>query len=190
MIDKERKREADRTRRALIRAGAWDFPQGGSPDLAKATSAAILNSAGKPSVFTPAPSSAPRRAAPLSAPRHAAPSPMPRYTAPPPSRALTVIVPPLTSMVADGGRPGRGLVPQGRGYPAPPDIAAVSPFTRAEEFQAKTVKMFAAQAAEIDALRRDVASLKASEAERNRAADWHDLSVAFMGVFRYITTGR
>ena len=33
-------------------------------------------------------------------------------------------------MVAIGGEPGRGLIAQGYGYPAPPDIAAVSTFTQ------------------------------------------------------------
>jgi hypothetical protein len=35
---------------------------------------------------------------------------------------------PPRSMVAIGGQPGHGLIPQGRGYALPPDLAFVSPF--------------------------------------------------------------
>ncbi len=36
MIDRERKRQADRERRALIKQGKWDFPEGGSRERARA----------------------------------------------------------------------------------------------------------------------------------------------------------
>ena len=50
-------------------------------------------------------------------------------------------------MVAIGGVPGRGLVDQGYGYPAPPDIAAVSTFTKWRE---NTETMLATLAAKAD----------------------------------------
>ena len=36
MIDRKRKQQADRERRALIKAGKWDFPDGGSAERARA----------------------------------------------------------------------------------------------------------------------------------------------------------
>jgi hypothetical protein len=83
MVDRERKRQADRERRARIKAGQWDFPNGGAADLAKAGAAIDTSgkSAGSPTnrivsapaprraAFIPAP--APRRARPASAPYRA-----------------------------------------------------------------------------------------------------------------------
>jgi hypothetical protein len=70
--------------------------------------------------------------------RGSAPSRAAVYKPPPPAAAprsatRREYAPPV-SMVAIGGKPGHGLVPQGRGYGLPPDLAAVSPYTRAEEF--------------------------------------------------------
>ena len=36
MRDRDRKRGADRERRARIKAGTWDFPNGGAAEFAKA----------------------------------------------------------------------------------------------------------------------------------------------------------
>jgi hypothetical protein len=46
MRDRDRKREADRERRARIKAGTWDFPNGGAADLAKAGAAIPTSSNG------------------------------------------------------------------------------------------------------------------------------------------------
>jgi hypothetical protein len=74
------------------------------------------------------------------------------------------------SMLAVGGRPGRGLIPQGRGYPLPPDLAAVSPFTRAEEFRAKTETMLTALAAKADEQEKRIAALEGAAADRRSRA--------------------
>jgi len=70
-------------------------------------------------------------------------------------------------MVAIGGVPGPGLVDQGYGYPAPPDIAAVSTFTKWRE---NTETMLAALAAKADMQDRRIATLEASQANRSAAA--------------------
>jgi hypothetical protein len=82
-------------------------------------------------------------------------------------------------MVAIGGRPGPGLVAQGYGYPAPPDIAAVSTFTK---WRANTETMLATLAANADMRGRRIAALKASEAiaappRLTLLAPWLDFSV-------------
>jgi hypothetical protein len=113
-----------------------------------------------------------------------------------PSRSVAPYKPPAPlspdairgSMVAIGGRPGPGLVRQGYGYAAPPDLAAVSPYTRAEEFQAKSVAMFAAQAAETDALKRRVVALEAAAADRRANAS--EVAQAFFGLIQFGLTGR
>jgi hypothetical protein len=60
-------------------------------------------------------------------------------------------------MRAIGGRPGRGLVPCGPGYPLPPDQFAASPFGR---WQASVESMFATLAAKNDAYERRIATLE------------------------------
>jgi len=187
MIDRERKRQADRARRARIKAGTWEFPNGGAADFAKAGTSvsaprdALKSSRGptKPAVFAPAPRRVEKYEA-TSAPCSMPPAPHP--VAPAPSRAL-VAVPAPPSMTAIGGRPGRGLVSQGSGYPAPPDLAAVSPFTRAEEFRAKTETMLATLAAKADAQDRRIAALEAAAADRR--ADALNVVQALAGLFRY-----
>ncbi len=82
-----------------------------------------------------------------------------------PSALARAIAP--ASMVAIGGRPGRGLVPQGYGYAAPPDIAAASTFTK---WRADTETMLAALAAKSDAQERRIAALEAAEADRSAGA--------------------
>jgi hypothetical protein len=81
-------------------------------------------------------------------------------------------------MVAIGGVPGRGLVNQGYGYPAPPDIAAVSTFTKWRE---NTETMMVALAAKADMQERRIAALEASQADRR--ANALDVARAFIGLF-------
>jgi BMFP domain-containing protein YqiC len=96
--------------------------------------------------------------------------------------------PPPRSMVAVGGKPGRGLIPQGRGYAAPPDIAAVSTFARAEQFRAQTETMLRALAAKSDEQERRIAALEASLA--NRRVDALNIVHAVAEIFRFGLTGR
>jgi hypothetical protein len=87
------------------------------------------------------------------------------------------------SMAAIGGRPGRGLVPQARGYALPPDLAAISPFTHAEQFRARTETMLATLAAKSDQQERRLAALEAAAADRR--ATVADLAQAIAGLFSY-----
>jgi hypothetical protein len=87
-------------------------------------------------------------------------------------------------MLAIGGRPGRGLIPQGRGYAAPPDLAAASPFTRAEELRAKTETMLAALAAKADEQEKRFAALEAAAADRQSRAV--EFAKAFVGAFQLV----
>jgi hypothetical protein len=88
-------------------------------------------------------------------------------------------------MFAIGGRPGRGLVAQGYGYPAPPDIAAVSTFTK---WRANTETMLAALAAKADMQDRRIAALKASQADRRAYA--LEVAGALVGLFNCLIHGR
>ena len=193
MRDRDSKREADRERRARIKAGTWDFPNGGAAEFAKAGAAIHTSSRrlgrspksldlpAKPEVFTSAP--APRPC--FRAPRHViTPMSARRCFASARSRRSTSSGPP-PSMVAIGGVPGRGLVAQGYGYPAPPDIAAVSTFTK---WRANTETMLAALAAKADMQERRIAALEASQA--NRRADALDVARALAGLFSYAVHGR
>lgn len=179
MIDRERKRQADRERRARIKAGQWDFPNGGAADLAKA--GAAIDTSGKPA------GSPINRIVSAPAPRRAAfiPAPAPRVTpsAPAPSRALVLLTPAPPpapqSMIAIGGKPGRGLVPQAYGYAAPPDIAAVSNYTK---WRTNSETMLAALAVKADAQERRIAALETAAA--NRSADALAIAQAFAGLFR------
>jgi hypothetical protein len=83
------------------------------------------------------------------------------------------------STFAIGGRPGPGLVPQGPGMPLPPDLAAVSQYTR---FQENTVAMLAALAARVDAQEREIAALKAADADRK--ANAHHFAGALFNLMR------
>jgi hypothetical protein len=87
-------------------------------------------------------------------------------------------------MVAIGGVPGRGLVAQGYGYPAPPDIAAVSTFTK---WRANTETMMAALAAKVDMQDRRIAALEASQA--NGRVDALDVAHALAELFSYAVRG-
>lgn len=103
------------------------------------------------------------------------------------ARALAP-APPPHSMVAIGGKPGHGLVPQGQGYALPPDLAAVSPYTRAEEFCTHTTTMLAALAAKSDEQERRLVALERAAADRRAEA----LGVvhALGGIFKFALTGR
>jgi hypothetical protein len=91
-------------------------------------------------------------------------------------------------MVAIGGKPGHGLVPQGRGYGLPPDLAAVSPYTRAEEFRAHTTTMLAALAAKSDDQERRLVALERAAADRR--ADMLGVVQALGGIFKFALTRR
>jgi hypothetical protein len=180
VIDRERKRQADRARRAQIKAGRWDFPNGGAADLAKA--GAAIDTLDKPPGSPTNPivsATAPRRAAIITAPasRVAPPAPAP-YRAFVVTTAAPASAP--QSMIANGGRPGRGLVAQGYGYAAPPDIAAVSNYTK---WRNSTETMLAALAAKSDAQERRIAALETAAA--NRRADALAVAHAFVGLFRF-----
>jgi hypothetical protein len=202
MRDRDSKREADRERRARIKAGTWDFPNGGAAEFAKAGAAIHASSkrlgrsskwpdfSAKPRVLRPAP--APRPIA--SAPAHTiASAPLSDVTMPTaanvvsaaPVRAPSTSSEPSSSMVAIGGEPGRGLIAQGYGYPAPPDIAAVSTFTK---WRANTETMLATLAAKADMQDQRIAALEASQA--NRRADVLDLARVLAGFFSYAVPGR
>ena len=98
MIDRERKRQADRARRALIKTGKWDFPDGGSAERARAALPLDNNPARqRAAIPTQKAAEAPKtysfpRAAPMR-PVISAPPSAPRH-APSSSRALAVILPP------------------------------------------------------------------------------------------------
>lgn len=102
-------------------------------------------------------------------------------------RAPTPTAPPR-SMVAIGGKAGRGLVRQGEGYGLPPDLAAASPYTRAEEFRAHTTTMLAALAAKSDEQERRLVALERAAA--NRRADTLGVLHALGGIFKFALTGR
>jgi hypothetical protein len=91
-------------------------------------------------------------------------------------------------MVAIGGKPGRGLIPQGRGYAAPPDIAVMTAYTHAKQFEARTMAMLSELAARADATDRRMAAYEAREADRK--AQTIEAAQAFLGVLRYAFTGR
>jgi hypothetical protein len=74
--------------------------------------------------------------------------------------------------------PGRGLVDQGYGYPAPPDIAAVSTYTK---WRANTETMLATLAAKADMQDRRIAALEASQADRRAYA--LEVAGALVGLF-------
>jgi hypothetical protein len=190
MRDRDLKREADRERRARIKAGTWDFPNGGAAEFAKA-GAAIQTSSKRlgRSSRSPDPWQKPEVSAPAPAPRcfraHVI-IPASAYVASPaPVRATSTSSAPPPSMVAIGGVPGPGLVDQGYGYPAPPDIAAVSTFTKWRE---NTETMLAALAAKADMQERRIAALEASQADRRAAA--FDVARALAGLFSYAIHGR
>jgi hypothetical protein len=192
MRDQDSKREADRERRARIKAGTWDFPHGGAAEFAKAGAAIRTSSSrrlnlspksvdlpAKPEVFASAPAPRPVTSAPRVIMRTSA------YAASrTPVRATSTSSGPPPSMVAIGGVPGRGLVAQGYGYPAPPDIAAVSTFTK---WRADAENMLATLAAKADMQDRRIAALEASQADRRAGA--LDVARALIELFSYAFHG-
>jgi hypothetical protein len=91
-------------------------------------------------------------------------------------------------MYAIGGKPGRGLIAQGHGYPLPPDIAAVSPYTMAKQFEANATASINLLALEVAGLKRDVAELKREKAVAAPAPEplWYQLALGFaMGAQAY-----
>jgi hypothetical protein len=110
--------------------------------------------------------------------RHNTPSPPSRAVA----RSESPAAPP-PSMVAIGGKPGHGLIPQAGGYALPPDLAAVSPFTRAEEFRAKTEEMLRNLVARSDEQERRIVALEAAAADRRVNAV--EFVQAVFGLFNY-----
>jgi hypothetical protein len=100
----------------------------------------------------------------------------------------SAIVPTSHSMVAVGGKPGRGLVPQARGYGLPPDLAAVSTYTRAEEFRAHTTTLLAALAAKSDEHARRLVALEIAAADRR--AEARSVVHTLGGIFKFALTGR
>jgi hypothetical protein len=191
MRDRDSKREADRERRARIKAGTWDFPHGGAAEFANAGAAIHTSSKrlgaspkspdlpAKPEVFTPAPAPRPSASAPYVITPTSA-----RVVSPAPVRASSTGSAPPSSMIAIGGVPGRGLVAQGYGYPAPPDIAAVSTFTK---WRANTETMLAVLAAKADMQDRRIAALEASQADRR--ADMLDVARALAGLLSFAVHG-
>jgi hypothetical protein len=121
-------------------------------------------------------------------------APLRPATSTPTRRSVTLYEPPpmpaaaSKSMLAIGGRPGPGLIPQGRGYAAPPDLAATSPFTRAEEFRAKTETMLAALAAKADEQEKRVVALEAQAADRQ--AQVVNMAQALFGIARSVFVRR
>jgi hypothetical protein len=92
---------------------------------------------------------------------------------------------PPASMFAIGGKPGRGLIPQGQGYPAPPDIAAKSIYG---QFMSRTEMMLAALAAKSDEQEKRIAALEAQAADRQLRAV--EFAKAFVGAFKRVVAGR
>ncbi len=188
MRDRDRKREADRERRARIKAGAWDFPNGGAAEFAKAGAAIHArpdrasksrNLPAKPNVFTPAPAPRPKSSAP-----HVIVPTSELVASPAPARAASTSLAPPSSMFAVGGVPGPGLVDQGPGYPAPPEIAAVSAYTK---WRTNTETMLSALAAKADVQERRIAALEASQADRRAYA--FDVARALAELFGYAIHG-
>lgn len=91
--------------------------------------------------------------------------------------------PPPKSMYAIGGKPGRGLIPQGRGMPLPPDLAAVSAFSHAKEFEAQTTAVIAELVARDKDKERRMAALEAAAADRRALAA--EAGQAFLNVIGY-----
>ena len=146
-------REYQRERRARIKTDAWSAV-GMAPPTASAKDALRAHAKARAwAAANPRPEPVEGRPAPLipSPPRDA-----PNATAAPPK-----------SLYAVGGRPGRGLIPCGPGYPLPPDQFAASDYG---QFMARTANMLAALAARNDAQERRIAALEKTVALRETAA--------------------
>ncbi len=118
-----------------------------------------LSSIPRPSPVALDPSRGTPQSPRLSSPSSPAHSPMP---APPPRLPASPAVcdsfpPPPRGVIIPGGRPVRGLVDCGPGYPLPPDEFAASPFGK---WQANVEAMLAALAAKNDAQEQRIAALE------------------------------
>ncbi len=156
------KAEAAAAGLVTVRPLAKDHPivKAGQRSDAENASPAPVRPAPAPVRLAPAPV----RLAPVSLP---APPPAPLPEARLVGRASSETPFAPQSMFAVGGRPGRGLIPLGPGYAAPPDIAAAAPFM---QWRDKTEAMLAALAAKSDAQERRIAALEnAAMIEREMA---------------------
>ena len=183
MIDRERKRQADRERRALIKAGKWDFPDGGSAERARA---------GLPIDNNPA-----RQRAAIDAQKaavapktysfpHAAPmrpvisaSPSAPISPPSSSRALT-IRPQPPSMVA--GVAGGRRVPTGYDagtYPIAPPERPVAVNTI---WQRNVERALIGLATDNQDLRARVEELEADRRRREVSPDWQEAGFALLSM--------
>ncbi len=169
---RERKREADRARRARIQAGQWDFPKGGAPELARAGLPIPVRPRANPSVFMSA------------QPARAASAPLQRADSAPPSRALTVFTPAPASTPAIGGDPRRV-----RGMIDPHAAARQELFLRALAARSDAqARELAALRADRDTDRRRIAALEASQA--GRRADALDVAQALAGLLSFAVQRR
>jgi hypothetical protein len=109
---------------------------------------------------------------------------------PPALRKEAASPPPPQSMFAIGGKPGKGLVAQGPGMPVPPDMAAVSTYTLAKEFEANATASINLLAREVATLKQRVGELEHERTEAVRQEPepaWQKvLTAAAMGVQAYV----
>jgi hypothetical protein len=172
-IDRERRLARDRARRAAIKAGVWNFPNGGNVELARAglpidAQSKTVRYQAIPSVFIPSRASAARASASPDAPISA-------------SRALTVPTPHVIvsgarqSMVAIGGSAGRGY--------APSSIAEAT-----ASWRANMQAMVGTLAAKTDAQERRIAALEKERADRQ--IERNGVAKAFFAILQYVQTGR
>jgi hypothetical protein len=163
-LSRDEMRLYQRARRARIKAEAECYPDGGT--------GAQVRAAGD------------RAAALVMAQGVKPPTPAPRIGL---REMMTAAQPPATrSMFAVGGKAGRGLVAQGSGYPTSPDLAAVSPYTRAFEFERNATASINLLAREVAVLKREVATLKQEQAERPTFTN--SLADGLLGLFVTIAT--
>jgi len=106
------------------------------------------------------------RFVPFARPSPTPPTSVQTVRPPPPPSSASPRAPraPPPSMSAIGGRPGRGLVPMGRGYPAPPDLAARQ-FDRYERMLEALARHSDEQARELRGQRGEIDAIKSRLAE-------------------------
>jgi hypothetical protein len=120
----------------------------------------------------------------------------PEARAPAAARAVTLYEPPApkrpatppASLFAIGGKPSRGLIPQGQGMPLPPDQAAVSAYTHAKQFEAQTSAIIAELFARDKDKERRIAALEAEAADRRAQAV--NMAQALFGIARSVVASR
>jgi hypothetical protein len=91
-------------------------------------------------------------------------------------------------MFAIGGKQGRGLILQGQGMPLPPDQAAVSAYTHAKQFEAKTTAIIAELVARDKDKERRIAVLEAEIADRRAGAA--NFAKGLIGFIQLAVSGR